>query len=74
LTCGIEGDFTSGMAEAKTYSGGCHCGKVRYDVTTDLARIIECNCSICSKKAALLTFVPVDVSTLKPTPFDGKSR
>jgi hypothetical protein len=46
------------MAETKTYSGGCHCGKVRYEVTTDLSGVIECNCSICSKKASLLAFVP----------------
>ena len=42
----------------KTHTGGCHCGKVRYEVTTDLAQVIDCNCSICSKKAHVLTFVP----------------
>ena len=46
------------MAEKKTHAGGCHCGKVRYEVTTELAKVISCNCSICSKKAHLLTFVP----------------
>jgi hypothetical protein len=45
------------MAEAKTYSGGCHCGKVRYEATTDLGRVIECNCTHCSRKGFLLTFV-----------------
>jgi hypothetical protein len=45
------------MAEAKTYAGGCHCGKVRYEVTTELGRVISCNCSICSRKGHLLTFV-----------------
>jgi hypothetical protein len=48
------------MPEAKTYTGGCHCGKVRYEVTTDLGRVISCNCSICSKKAYLLAFVGAD--------------
>ncbi len=45
------------MADKRTYEGGCHCGKVRYKVATDLAQVIECNCSICSKKGSLLTFV-----------------
>lgn len=43
--------------EKKTYTGGCHCGKVRYEVETDLAKVIECNCSHCSMKGLLLTFV-----------------
>ena len=53
------------MSEAKTHTGGCHCGKVRYEVKTDLAQIITCNCSICSKRASLLTFVGEDQFTLK---------
>ena len=46
------------MSETKTYEGSCHCGKVRYTVETDLARVIECNCSICRRTGTLLTFVP----------------
>src|SRR5206468_1404536 len=45
------------MGEMKKYEGGCHCGKVRYEATTDLGQIISCNCSICSKKGHLLTLV-----------------
>ncbi|HVU01624.1 MAG TPA: GFA family protein [Polyangiaceae bacterium] len=52
------------MPEARTYEGGCHCGKVRYKVETDLARVMECNCSICSKKAYLLAFVPASAFEL----------
>jgi hypothetical protein len=34
------------------HSGGCHCGDVRFEVDADLANevILDCNCSICTKK------------------------
>ncbi len=48
------------MPESQTYRGGCHCGNVRYEVTTDLGQVISCNCSICSKKGYLLAFVPAN--------------
>jgi hypothetical protein len=47
------------------YSGGCHCGKVKYDVTMDLGKVISCNCSMCGKKGTLLSFVGADAFTLK---------
>jgi len=37
----------------QTYDGGCHCGRVRFEISTDLSRATECNCSICSKKGYL---------------------
>lgn len=49
------------MAEKHTYTGGCHCGAVRYAVKTELnPPVISCNCSICSKKGSLLSFVPAE--------------
>jgi hypothetical protein len=45
------------MPEMAKHSGGCHCGRVRYEVETDLAQVMSCNCSICQKRGALLTFV-----------------
>lgn len=40
------------------HSGGCHCGKVRYEVEMKIENAISCNCSICSKRGSLLDFVP----------------
>jgi hypothetical protein len=45
------------MSMARTYSGGCHCGRVRYEVTTDPGGAIACNCSKCAKHGLWLTFV-----------------
>lgn len=46
------------MGEATTHQGGCHCGKVRYQVQLDLtAPVISCNCSMCGRSGTLLAFV-----------------
>jgi hypothetical protein len=48
------------MPEAKTHSGGCHCGQERYRVTSELASVVACNCSICMKRGALWAFTGAD--------------
>ena len=45
---------------AQHYTGGCHCGQVRYDVTLDLDKVVTCNCSICTKTGAILSAVPAE--------------
>jgi hypothetical protein len=42
----------------QTMEGGCHCGRVRFRVTADLAGVTYCNCSVCSKKGFLHLIVP----------------
>ncbi len=42
----------------KTHTGGCHCGKVRYEVEADIDEVNSCNCSLCQKRGYLLAFVP----------------
>lgn len=40
------------------HKGSCHCGKITFEVKTDLEQVIACNCSHCSRKGYLLNFVP----------------
>jgi hypothetical protein len=42
-----------------THTGGCHCGRVRFEVTAP-ARfdVTDCDCSICSKSGYLHLIVP----------------
>jgi hypothetical protein len=44
----------------KTYTGSCHCGNVKFEVTADIKNVISCNCSICFKRGLLLAFVEAD--------------
>jgi len=48
------------------HQGGCHCGAVRYRVDVDLSKpVTQCNCSICARTGALLSFVPAGAFTLE---------
>ena len=38
----------------QTYHGSCHCGRVRFEIDAEIARVTRCNCSICAKKGGLL--------------------
>ncbi len=40
------------------HTGGCQCGKVRYEVEADITEVMACNCSRCGRLGSLLTFVP----------------
>ena len=40
------------------YQGGCHCGRVAFTVEGEIGQVVECNCSLCSKRGYLLWFVP----------------
>ena len=46
------------MGETTTYTGGCHCGAVRFRVAGELEGALTCNCSICSKTGTMLAFFP----------------
>lgn len=40
------------------YKGSCHCGAIAFKVEGELGKVLECNCSHCSRKGFLLWFVP----------------
>lgn len=42
-----------------THTGGCHCGRVRFEVIAPpRLSVFDCNCSICSKSGFLGLIVP----------------
>ena len=44
-----------------THTGGCHCGRVRFEVDAPAhIEATDCNCSICSKSGFLHLFVSRD--------------
>jgi hypothetical protein len=43
------------------HAGGCHCGRVRFEVTAPAKlEVVECNCSICGKSGYLHLIVPAE--------------
>lgn len=47
------------------YRGSCHCGQVNFEVEGELTAVVDCNCSICARKGALLWAVPRDKLRLR---------
>jgi hypothetical protein len=40
------------------HKGSCHCGAVEFEVDTDLAGAIQCDCSLCRRKNAVMIRIP----------------
>lgn len=40
------------------YKGSCHCGQIAFEAEGDIEKVIDCNCSHCSRKGYLLWFIP----------------
>jgi hypothetical protein len=38
----------------QTYRGACHCGRVRFELVSDLQPALRCNCSFCKRKGAVM--------------------
>src|SRR5690606_32718909 len=52
------------MPDRRTYAGQCHCGAVKFEVTTDLGALMDCNCSRCSRLGWVMQPVPASDFTL----------
>lgn len=49
------------------HQGSCHCGNIKFQFKGEITGAMECNCSICSRKGALMMFVPgADLEVLTP--------
>lgn len=49
------------MNESITHLGGCHCGRVRFEVLApSRVKVSDCNCSICAKSGYLHLIVSKD--------------
>lgn len=52
-------------ADHITHRGGCHCGRVRFEVRAPAEiEVMDCNCSVCSKTGFLHLIVPAAQFTL----------
>ena len=54
------------------YYGGCHCGRIAFEVEGNFTQAIDCNCSLCRRRGGLLAFVPRGSLKLK-TPVENLS-
>ena len=56
----------------RTYVGSCHCGAARFEIDADIGHVRACDCSICSKRGALIYRVAADAFRLL-TPLEALS-
>jgi hypothetical protein len=47
-----------------THQGSCHCGRIAFTVEGEVEEVIDCNCSMCRRKGALLAAFPREALTL----------
>ena len=40
------------------HAGSCHCGSIKFEIDSDLEKIVQCNCSICIKRNAKMIMIP----------------
>ena len=40
------------------HAGSCHCSSIKFEIDSDLEKIVQCNCSICIKRNAKMIMIP----------------
>ena len=60
----------------QTHAGSCHCGRIAFTLHGEVGRAIDCNCSMCRRRGALLAFYPREalVLTSKEGDYGTSSR
>ncbi len=53
-----------------THEGSCHCGRIAFTVEGEVDEVIDCNCSLCRRRGALLAAFPREALKLT-TPESG---
>src|SRR5580765_4183564 len=48
----------------RTYAGSCHCKSVRFEIDAEIDHVRVCDCSICSRRGALICRVPAEAVRL----------
>lgn len=46
------------------HQGSCHCGRIAFEVEGEIGEVIDCNCSLCRRRGALLAAFPRAAITL----------
>jgi len=42
------------------HKGSCHCGAVEFEVDGDVASGVQCDCSLCKRRNAIMLLVPAE--------------
>src|ERR1700743_1315277 len=55
------GEDAMGEASTRVFSGGCHCGAVRFEaeLADGLDKVVRCTCSYCRMKGSVMAFAPL---------------
>ena len=40
------------------YNGSCHCISIKFQIESNLEKIVQCNCSICIRRNAKMIMIP----------------